>query len=961
LLKTFIELYKIEYGYWQKYPGSFNLYLLSITEYGPRETLVDRQTQEGIIYGHMAEYNTRSLALDNNWAKFISDNLEYKIRVYVTLQELGRSNVFGTNQIKGYGSATLRSTISTTFSRTERLDTGTYTITNLVQNLGTVGGLYQLNKNWQVSPYRSEFYTEQGQQLSLPDGTRYYPSKQMLINNKLYQFVSDELDLISFYELDKAIPEPFSNGELKLGEAVPSLGSSFSFNSTQTYRVVETNTNTNSIVTDPPWYNHNPEWWAAIRNQSPSFTEVGSGQSYTATTITSLIYTKGENTPYYDGAYEFNKFRVSGVIPAVGSQFRLAGTITSPTTTTFVVTEVEGTEITFAPAYTIATTGSLPQWQQDNQIYNHFISYEMFRPIGFIYDVYQTNQGTLLGCYGETTLIFDTIPYNLRVGATFLIWTPSKSQIYTILTIDAFRNILTVVKGSSTGNPSSYDFIGKTATFTNPATPATTSTFLGTATQTQQIDDIFRWRLNRILPQGNYSISARVSKSVLTGTNVSYIYPTSSTQNYSLSSSDGISAGLYMTLIDEGYNDRVVVTSNVNTARDPSHFYVYPTPVTWVLNSSTYSTSPWVRQGTSFIQTATLVINKNVLNPTFYADWPGTLNYARTYSDQILFTPDQIAFMPANTTTVAISVPSNINLNLVSGSVQIVGTPYPLQDDYIPDGTIAFTAIPQNYNYTTGVYSSTTPTRFLGTGTLSYGATTINTSTLNLENVDGWPSYYRVQAQYSGDVYRYPSTATSALTTVVPIYHIGEYCNEIKDRTNGVSFHRGTYLQLTRFNNPDPYRILTGQQWIDVRIDAWLEPLITNTWTSSLSLTNAVVRPWVVESINDFGHTDYLSYIDAEYNYNLPQPPQFPTVQYQFKVYHYENAIVAQRGYEVKRSMRFVAKFYGTSLSKSVNWIDLYLLISTPSSFSSTSTGRNNCFRLRGRVVSVNWSNTDPY
>lgn len=905
-----------------------------------------------------------SLIVNNTQTITISTLGNNKIRIRAGIILAGANSSQATWGNNGWDSAKVNSQITYSGSGIQRLDTGTYTIVSLtpIDN----GAVATLNKNWQVSPYRSEFYIEQGSQQSLSNGITYYPSKQIPIAGKLYEFVSDELDLIAFYGLDKATPQPFSEtNRLKISDTNSLwLGSSFNYNSTQTYRVVERNLSADYILTDPPWYTNNPEWWDTIRNQDLTLSRVGSGQSFTATTISSLVYTKGVNTPYYDGAYVFNKFRVSGTVPAVDSQFRLAGTMTSPTTTTFVITEVSGNEVTFVPAYSIATTGLLPQWQQDNEIYNHFLNYEIGRPIGFLYDVYKTSQGKLLACYGETTLIFDTIPYNLRIGATFRLTSGSKYQVYTVVTIDAFRNILTVSKGSSSGSPSSYDFVDKTATFTNPAAPATTSTFLGTATQTQQTDDIFLWKLRRTLPQGQYSVSARVRKSVLTGTNVAYVYPTSSTQNYSVSSSDGISAGLYMTLTDQGATDRVVVTSNVNTARDPAHFYVYPTPVSWKLNGGTLSTSSWVRQGTSFIQTATLVVNKGVLNPTFYADWPGTLNYSRTYQDQLLFTPDQIAFMPANTTTLILSVPSETNLDLLSlsGSVQIQGTPYPLEDDYVPDGTIAFSITPQNYNYVTGQATPTTPTRNIGTGILSGGATTITTATQSLWNADSWPTYYRVQGQYSGDVYRSASTASSGIITVVPNYFTGSYCNEITDNTNGASFNNGTFLQLTRFNNPDPNRVIAGDQWIDVRIDAWLEPLITNTWTASLSLTNAVVKPWIVESINDFGRTNDQYTIDALYSYNLPQPPNFPTSQYQFKVYHYENAVSAQRGYEVKRSMRFVAKFRGgTSLSKAVNWVNLYLQIGTPGSFNRNQTGKDNCFRLRGRVVSVNWSNTDPY
>lgn len=829
---------------------------------------------------------------------------------------------------------------------------------------------------------RYEFYNISQPAFTLTQAMPYFPDRNILIGRlkqtnrqtKLGQYTQwGDLQSIEFVQTAE-VYAPFETTVLNFGSeygldsnngqiastwtnrikytssSVLNPGASFVWNGLR-YNV--TSVQDNILTIDPPWYTQNPTAYGTQTNHQVAVTNVSSTSTdYLTRQITALEYTPGLGVPYYTGAYTFNRVKFNQSVP-VGSTFRLAGNTQSPITTTFVV--MTGTDVngwySIDPAYTITHPSSKPQWQLDNDTYNYFVSNEQNRELSVYYNPLVTSEGTLLAAYGETNLIFDVIPANLRIGATFSF----DSTNFTVTAIDAFRNILTVSKSGVL--VSSYNFVGQTTTFTNPASPATTSTFLGTASTVIQSGDNFTWYLDRTLPEGSYTIRAEVNNTVNLGTGTNYVYPKNSEVSYSLASSNGINAGLFMTLDDSNATvDRVTVTSNVNTAKDPDNFYVFQNPVTFYLNGSPYSTSTWTRQGSTFVQISTLTVAKGVLNPSFYAYWPGSLDHVRTSDDQILFVPDTLAFTPASTTTVSVSAQMIGTEIQGSGQVQIVGTPFPLQDDYIPDGTQTFKLLGYNRTWgsTTSTYTRNSETVNIGTRTMANGIATVSTQTLNLLDTAGYTKYYSLQSEYSGDTFRFASTGTSTQFKVMPNY------SQFTIITPNNNFARefDTKLRTLVPTTPRSQYQATKALYMNMVFDFWVEP--SAEWPSPSTF-----------SVNDIGYElrfqDVLSGPAYSYNpyyvsslYPIPYPPAGtpplpPGSYWQSETTSYTTATTWTTGIPLlKRTITFTEKwnFQSQTVINALENTSLWMRINTPVNWP------NRSFNVRYNIRSISWSST---
>jgi hypothetical protein len=498
------------------------------------------------------------------------------------------------------------------------------------------------------------------------------------------------------------------------------------------------------------------------------------------------------NNPYGGANYEFNRIKLNdGSKVKVGSTFRLAGNVLSPVDTIFTISQPRDVNgwWTFTPNYVTSQGAAGLNWQTDNNTYNYFIANESNRPIVFYQNTAKTdtNPITILYSYGNNQIKVDYIPFELRVGATF---TTADQAIWTISAIDVQRNIITV-------NAASYPlnrYIGETITFVNPPAAGFTRTFIGTATTMVSNSGTYVWKLNTTLNPGSYHVTATIVNTLVTGTNVSYVYPGDTVNAWNIQSIAGLNAELRLTVdtSNSGY-DEVILTSILGTSRDPLHFYTFPTSVEFYSGNNLIGNSGWTRLGTSFSQIATAQITKGQVNENLHAEWPGSLNYTRTFDDQLLFQPASVYYspIPLNQTTVTnitytpypITLTTSTYSNYPYRELFQAGVYY-LNEGYFVENTFNWPSGKGRFKYRRGSWDWSTKTFTASTSTFTNYATTstLIEGTFSILTVDSfsnniinpklndvfYSNWIELKAEYIGSGTSVISSSTSVIRMQPP-------------------------------------------------------------------------------------------------------------------------------------------------------------------------------------------------
>jgi hypothetical protein len=587
----------------------------------------------------------------------------------------------------------------------------------------------------------------------------------------------------------------------------PSMGDIIYVNNTSTLRIGSTFTLTNittsmstnssfSVVgvgqgfvrSDPSWLAHNPALWPDGNSQTISFNvpPAGDGQVYSDTINTGFISDEyerfkitdidyvGENIPYFNGAYQFNKISidipaanegvtVGGLIDSItGTVFRLAGNTISPFEQQFIVTNIESvggkTKLTFDPPYTIKShTAGLTQWQKDNETYRYFLANECNRFILGYTQVNGTAISRVLDVFDYNKLVVDRIPNNVQTGAIIKYNINLGSFNLTVKNVDPVRNIIETNE------------LRDLRSFTNPnlnrlyfenVTTSTSRIFLGTATALTTASNNYVWSLDRQLPAGTYDVIATIVNYIVTGTNATVRYASNSTATYHVESSTGIDAILTLSIDTSNPTfDQITLTSAYLNAATSDHFYVFSNPVRFYNNSILVATNPWTRVGTSFTQRSIYTAAKNTINAdTFYIEWDGSLDFEREYNDQLLYNPAIIYLTPNRPSNILLTFPgssqilrSDRGFNISAAVFLGTGNNQSNTSLIKPTGTVGFDVEYGTTNYQTGVWTPSGNYQFMGNSTISSGIATYLVLPNQLSNPSGIEKF-NFRARYLGDV-----------------------------------------------------------------------------------------------------------------------------------------------------------------------------------------------------------------
>lgn len=434
------------------------------------------------------------------------------------------------------------------------------------------------------------------------------------------------------------------------------------------YQVFEFDSN--SLRADPPWFNHVPNTFDELANKNIIFTQPSQQDQtkFGQAQITELAYV-GLDIPYYSGDWgAFNKIRLTNVNNvSIGSTFRLRGGPKSPMNTVFTI--ISGPDAngywTMSPGYSITSYQETEQWLRDNEAYINFNNFELNRTIVFYNNAFNPNLITVRSVRDNDKLILENIPNQLATSATFISTLTNFAGTYTITVIDPLREMVTISPSwSSTQTQYLSQWIGKEFTFTNP--PITTSLInLGSAQAlTSSTNLTYTWRLTRFLNPGTYSIQARLTPQIELGFRKPFRYASSSTISYSMQSANGLNAPLDLEYeIINSTQTKITVVCRGSTSQNPDHYYVFPNPVEFYSNNIRIGITNWVRQANELEQRASQIfLSTQLIN--FEIRWAGSMNYARTYSDQFLFLPATLAFVQ-DTSTLALNILGINNQNQI--------------------------------------------------------------------------------------------------------------------------------------------------------------------------------------------------------------------------------------------------------------------------------------------------------
>jgi hypothetical protein len=441
------------------------------------------------------------------------------------------------------------------------------------------------------------------------------------------------------------------------------------------------------------------------------------------------LKTVQQGVPYFTGEYIYDKVKFK-TAPKLSSVFKLAGGTNSPDDLEFAVIggpDVDGW-FTITPPYTLKNYVGNEQWQQDNETYSYFVANELNRPLSFYSYPLNTVASKIINVKSNNVYILDYIPANLRVGANYfgLNFQGSGLPISSgqITAIDYFRDRITV----SPARSEIYKDIGKTLTYQNLPITSTSTVNLGSATTLihNTATNQYEWRLDRTLPAGTYNVTATIVNHLITGTNVAITYPTNS-NSQRIQSTEAFRAPLVLNVDTSNPNyDTVTITCNTGNSVDPNHFYEFPGVVTFTQdNPPVNTTAPWVRTPNTFVQTVSKQFAKGVVVYGLRMDWPGTLDYARTYDDQILFQAETLYYTLYGSELIFTSVPTfeqaRINSNITLATRVIT-------DNDSPNGNVAYSYSTGTYSTGSGLYSVMNPNgRFISSNNFQ----TLGTSTVN--------------------------------------------------------------------------------------------------------------------------------------------------------------------------------------------------------------------------------------